>query len=432
MSSRSWLRPSKKIKIILIAVLSTLLCTLLIFNFRNPQKELRYHIEASAPVDSPFFLRVLSNLMGPPFTTGNQVQSLYNGDEIFPAMLKAIASAQKTITFESYIYWSGTIGDKFADALIERAQHGVRVHVMIDWVGSQKIKDSLIERMRAAGIEVEKYHALRWYNVSRLNYRTHRKILVIDGKIGFTGGVGIADEWSGNGQMADKWRDTHFQVVGPVVSQMQAAFMDNWLKTRPEIHNSADYFPELKPHGSSYAQMFLSSSQEGGSSVRIMYLLAIAAAQKSIHIESAYFIPDEATLEEILKARKRGVQVKLILPGPLVDSVIVRHASRGQWEPLFEAGVEIYEYQPALFHCKVFIVDGKFVSIGSTNFDERSFRLNDEANLNVVDEKFASLELQAFEKDLKLSKPVSHEAWLHRPLVDKFIEKFLVLFRSQF
>ncbi|MBC7467046.1 MAG: cardiolipin synthase [Bdellovibrio sp.] len=432
MAKRIFIPTSKKFKIIFVTVLLTIVCGILFLNLRNPQKELKYSIAESEPVDSPHFSRVLGNLMGPTFVSGNKVKGLYNGDEIFPAMLAAIRSAKKTITFESYIYWSGDIGAKFADALSERAKSGVKVHVLIDWVGSQKIDQSFIERMRDAGAEVQRYHALRWYNVSRMNFRTHRKILVVDGKIGFTGGVGIADEWSGNGEDPAHWRDTHYQVEGPVVRHMQASFMDNWLKTRPEVHQTDDYFPELQNAGDSYAQMFKSSSREGGSSVRIMYLLAIAAAKKTIHIESAYFVPDETTIEEIIKARHRGVEVKLIVPGPYTDSLIVRYASREQWGPLLEAGVKIYEYQPALFHCKVFIVDGIFVSIGSTNFDERSFRLNDEANLNVIDRDFAIAELDVFQKDLDRSKLVTHEQWLKRSWEDKIIEKIMIVFRSQF
>lgn len=432
MARRFSIPTSKKFKIIAVTIALTLICGILFLNLRNPQKELKYSIEESEPVDSPHFSRVLGNLMGPSFVSGNQVLGLYNGDEIFPEMLKAIRSATKSITFESYIYWSGKVGAEFAEALSDRARHGVKVHVLIDWVGSQKIDQAFVDGMRKSGVEVERYHALRWYNISRMNYRTHRKILVVDGKIGFTGGVGIADEWGGKGEDPEHWRDTHYKIEGPVVRQMQSTFMDNWLKTRPEVHQSVEYFPELTDVGKSYAQMFKSSSREGGSSVRIMYLLAIAAARKTIHIESAYFVPDETTMDELIKARKRGVEVKLIVPGKHTDSLIVRYASREQWGPLLEAGVEIYEYQPALFHCKVFIVDGLFVSIGSTNFDERSFRLNDEANLNVIDREFANAELKVFEKDKERSKLITYEHWLNRSFTSKVIEKLMINFRSQF
>ncbi len=420
-------------KTILISVTGVLAIAglLLIVNLKNPQKEIEYKIDTDESVHSEHFARVLGDLLGPPLTSGNEIIGLYNGDEIFPAMLKAIESAQKTITFESYIYWSGHIGKKFSEALSARAKAGVKVHVLIDWVGSQKIDNSYIEEMQKAQVEVERYHALSWYNLSRLNNRTHRKILVVDGKIGFTGGVGIADEWSGNGFIPDKWRDSHYQVSGPVAAQMQSAFMDNWLKTRPEVHSSPAYFPVLEPKGKSLAQMFKSSSGEGGSSVRLMYLLAIAGARKSISFESAYFIPDSQTIGDLVKARERGVDVQIIVPGPYTDSVVVRHASRGHWEKLLRAGVKIYEYQPALFHCKVLVIDNYFLSVGSTNFDERSFRLNDEANLNILDEAFASKELEMFAKDRAHSKEVSLDQWLARPTQEKIFEKLSDLLHSQ-
>lgn len=435
MANMKRLRPypfSKKFMIAAVAVLATFLVSVLAVNLRNPQTELAYKIEAIEGVETAHFARVLGTLMGPPFLTGNKITALFNGDEIFPSMLEAIRGAKKTITFESYIYWSAKIGKEFSDALSERAKAGVKVHVLIDWVGSQKIDSAFIKEMKNAGVEVERYHALRWYNLARLNYRTHRKLLVIDGRIGFTGGVGIADEWSGKGDDPEHWRDTHYRAEGPVVREMQSAFMDNWLKTRPEVHQSADYFPELKNAGDSLAQMFKSSSREGGSSVRIMYLLAIAAAKKSIQIESAYFVPDETTITALIDAQKRGAKVDIIVPGPLVDSIIVRHASREQWGPLLESGVRIFEFQKALFHCKVFIVDGTFVSIGSTNFDERSFRLNDEANLNVIDSEFAGLQAASFERDIAASVRVSLDVWKDRPITDKITEKIMIIFRSQF
>ncbi len=423
---------TNRIKLVLGTAAVSVLAVLILLNFRNPLKELDYRLEPEDSVESPHFRRVLGTLMGPPFVSGNRITSFYNGDQIFPAMLEAMRSARKTITFESYIYWSGDVGETFAKALADRAENGVKVHVLIDWVGSQKIDSKFIEIMKTAGVEVERFHPLKWYNIWRMNFRTHRKILVVDGKIGFTGGVGIADEWNGNGLDPKRWRDSHFRAEGPVVHQMQAAFMDNWMKTRPEVHQSDDYFPPLETQGKASAQMFKSSSREGGSSVKIMYLLAIAAARKSIRIESAYFVPDETTIQALVHAKKRGVDIELIVPGDLTDSQVVKHASRDQWGPLLEAGVKIFEYQPAMFHCKVLIVDDYFVSLGSTNFDERSFRLNDEANLNVMDRNFALAETKAFELDRSRSKEVTYDSWSKRPWVDKRIEDFTILFRSQF
>ncbi len=417
--------------LVLITVLITAVAITLYANLRSPQKELSYKITITEGIQSQHFIQVLGHLMGPMITGGNNIRALNNGDEIFPAMLTAIKSAEKTITFESYIYWSGKVGNEFADALSEKAKSGVKVHLLIDWLGSQSIDEKLVQSMKDSGVEVQFYHPLRWYNVSRLNNRTHRKILVVDGKTGFTGGVGIADEWIGDGLQKDKWRDTHYKVTGPVVSQMQAAFMDNWIKTQSKVQTSPDYFPITEtPSGESYAQMFKSSSREGASSVRIMYMMAIAAAKKSILIENAYFVPDKTTIKELIKARDRGVVVEIITPKH-IDNEFVRYASREQWGPLLAAGVKIYEYKPALFHCKVFIVDEYFVSIGSTNFDERSFRLNDEANLNVLDSKFALEQTKTFEKDRSLSEPITFEKWKVRPAKEQVIEYLSSLLHSQ-
>lgn len=403
-------------------------------NLISLKADLQYEILIEDSVRSEHFEKILGQLMGPYFVDGNIVLTLKNGNEIFPAMLKAIAQAKKTITFESYIYWSGDIGNKFVEALCERAKSGVKVHVLLDWVGSQKIDPDYILRMLNAGIEIERYHQPAWYNLSRLNNRTHRKILVIDGMVGFTGGVGIADEWNGDGLDPKKWRDTHYEVHGPVVAQMQAAFLYNWMKLRPEIHHSTDYFPkhlpDLKNRGA-VAQMFNSSSGEGSTSIQIMYLMAIAAAQKSIILEGAYFVPDETAIKELIKARQRGVRIEIIVPGELGDAKLARRASQKNWEELLEAGIQIYEYLPAMFHCKVLVVDDFFVSIGSTNFDERSFKLNDEANLNVLDEDLAKVQMSMFEEDKGRSRIVNLEQWKLRPWYDRLIEKFAGLGSSQ-
>ena len=415
-------------------ILLSVVVTLMVSNLTPAQKSLNYEIDGIDAVSGKRFEKILGEMMGPAFLDRNEIKTLENGNQIFPAMLSAIASAKKTITFESYIYWSGEIGNQFVEALVERSRHGVKIHVLLDWVGSEKIDENYILRMQDSNIEVERYHQPSWYNFWRLNNRTHRKILVVDGLVGFTGGVGIADEWNGDGKDAKKWRDTHYEVRGPVVAQMQTAFLENWMKVRPEIHLSVDYFPDSTDEmqkKNSLAQMFSSSSGEGGSSVHIMYLLSLAAARKTIFLESAYFVPDEVTIKEIIKAAKRGVIVEIIVPGKLTDAKIVRHASRENWGELLRAGVRIYEYDPAMFHCKVLVIDNYFVSVGSTNFDERSFKLNDEANLNILDSQVAEEQLQIFEKDKTRSKEITLQQWQNRPYLDKVIEKFAGIMRSQ-
>jgi cardiolipin synthase len=255
-----------------------------------------------------------------------------------------------------------------------------------------------------------------WYRFKHLNHRTHRKLLVIDGRVGFTGGVGIADQWSGNAQDPDHWRDTHFRIEGPVVAQLQGAFADNWTQASGDVLHGDDYFPALQPAGKFTAQMFKSSVEGGAESMELMYLLTIAAAKTSIDLSMAYFIPDDHTLNHLVTALKRGVRVRIILPGKYNDSKLVRSASRAKWARILESGGEIYEYGPTMYHCKVLVVDNLWVSVGSTNFDARSFRLNDEANLNVYDAEFAARQTAQFEEDLKKARRVTYEEWKSRPV----------------
>jgi cardiolipin synthase len=357
--------------------------------------------------------------------------NLENGVEIFPAMLEAIRGAQETICFETYIYWSGDIGREFSDALSERARAGVAVHVLIDWAGSQRMDEKLLQRMKAAGVEVELYHPLRWYHLARINNRTHRKLLVVDGRVGFTGGVGIADEWDGNAQSPRHWRDSHYRVEGPVVGQMQAAFMDNWVKTTGAVLQGKGYFPALGESGDASAQVFMSSPNGGGDSMLLMYLLAITAAEDSIDLSAAYFVPDPLTRAALREALQRGVRIRILVPGEHIDTEVVRKASRAQWGELLAAGAEIHEYQPTMFHCKTLIVDRQLVSVGSTNFDNRSFRLNDEANLNVYDQAFAERVTGVFERDLQRARRVSFEDWQRRPWREKALERLSALLSPQ-
>ena len=374
----------------------------------------------------------MGELLGPAIVPGNRVTALQNGDQIFPAMLEAIRGAKESITFETYIYWSGDIGQKFSDALCERANAGVKIHVMLDWLGANRIDAKFITAMKASGIEVERYHPLRWYNWSRMNNRTHRKLLVVDGRIGFTGGVGIDDAWEGDANARDHWRDSHYKIEGPAVAQMQAAFGDNWLKTKAKVLFGSAYYPELAQIGRSRAQVFKSSPDEGSESVRLMYLLSIASATKRIRLQAAYFVPDDLTIDTLVTARKRGVKIEIIVPGPQTDSEIVQGASRSRWSELLDAGVLIYEFQPSLYHCKVLIVDDVWVSVGSTNFDNRSFRLNDEVNLNVYDDAFATEQVAIFEVDKKASRLMTQKDFKNRSMPGKIFDAIAGLFRQQF
>lgn len=426
-----------KMFLILASILVTLLVVFIVMNFSLGEKKVKRDIPHLYTVNDAQFRRTMGVMLGPAIVAGNRIDTLLNGDQIFPAMLQAIRAAERTITFETFIYWSGEVGQEFAEALAERARAGVKVHVLLDWVGSNKMDDTQIDAMREAGVEILKYRPLRWYNISRINNRTHRKLLVIDGKIGFTGGVGIADNWRGNAQDPDHWRDSHFRIEGPVVAQMQAVALDNWMKTTGKVLHGADYFPALQPIANnpaddhpadgSPAQMFSSSPSGGSESMELMYLLAITAAKKSIYLSSAYFVPDDLVLQALVSAVERGVKVQVIVPGKYIDTETVRRASRGQWGDLLKAGVEIFEYQPTMFHCKVMVVDELLVSVGSTNFDDRSFRLNDEANLNVYSKEFAQHKTRIFQQDLQQSRRITLEEWQSRPLMEKILEHTLAL-----
>ena len=420
-----------RFKTIAWTAIVTIAVTLLALNFTSGEKKIDEQIGREYTLHDAQYQRALGALLGPPIVAGNRFEALYNGDAIFPPMLEAIRSAKQSITFETYIYWSGDIGKRFADALAERARAGVPVHVLLDWVGSAKIDDAFLKEMEAAGEQIRKFHKPSWYDIARMNNRTHRKLLVIDGHTGFTGGVGIAPEWTGTAQDPEHWRDSHFKVEGPVVAQMQAVFMDNWIKASGEVLHGERYFPALSAKGEGRAQVFSSSPSGGSESMHLMYLLSIAAATKNIDLSSAYFVPDDLTVSALVAAMKRGVRVRIITPGPIIDSQTVRGASRARWGPLLEAGAEMSEYQPTMFHCKVFTVDGLLVSVGSTNFDNRSFRLNDEANLNIYDERFAAEQTAQFEKDLQQSRRITLEAWRARPWHEKLMEHTANLLGSQ-
>jgi cardiolipin synthase len=402
-----------------------------IANLSSGEKKIEHKIERLYASDDPQFLRSMGLLLGPPVVSGNRFEMLLNGDRIFPSMLEGIHSARKTITFETFIYWSGEIGEQIAHALADKAREGVAVHILLDWVGSSKMDRRYLEILRDAGAAVIQYHKPHWTGLGRMNDRTHRKLLVIDGQIGFTGGVGIAPEWTGHAQDEKHWRDTHFRVAGPVVGHMQAVFMDNWVKATGNVLHGPDYFPHVDPQGDGLAHMFSSSPSGGSDDMQLMYLMAITAATHSIHLASAYFVPDKLTINAIVEAAKRGVKVQIITPGKRIDTHTVREASRACWGDLLKAGVEIFEYQPTMFHCKLLVVDEYLVSVGSTNFDSRSFKLNDEANLNIYDRDFARQQTATFADDIRKSQRITLEAWMHRPLSEKLIEKFVWMLDTQ-
>jgi len=377
------------------------------------------------------FTQTMHALTGAALQSGNQIEILRNGVQIFPAMLAAIRAAEKTINMESYIYWDGEIARSFAEALAERARAGVAVKLILDAVGSAQMSRSLIVFLRRNGIDVEWYHPIRWYTLSRANHRTHRKLLIVDGKVGFTGGVGIADNWLGDADSPEHWRETQVRLEGPAVTQMQYAFMDNWVKSRGEILTGLDYFPKLQNCGPHLTQVIKSTPAEGSSTVKLLYVISIVSAKTSISITNAYFIPDRDTVRALEGAVRRGVSVRVIVPGKWTDVPVVRQASRFGYEFLLRRGIRIFEYQGTMIHAKTMTVDGIWSTIGSSNFDDRSFRLNDEVNVNVYDEEIAAKMDAMFEDDLARSFEIRMGFWKNRPAWTRFKQSVAGFFRPQ-
>ena len=378
-----------------------------ITNSFSGSKKIREDIQPLYSASSPSFRQATGSLLSGNFVAGNQIVTLVNGDQIFPAMLRAIRGAKQTINFETYVFWDSPIAKQMSEALAERAAAGVKVNVILDAQGTNSMGSENLSRMRNAGVTVEKYHSLFWWDIRRFNNRTHRKLLIVDGRKAFIGGVGIASEWMGNAESPEHWRDNHYEVTGPVVAQIQGIFMDNWLKTHGSVLHGPEYFPALAPAGAYLAQAFKSSPRQGDIDMHLMYLLAIASAQKTLRIENAYFLPDNQTREELIAAAKRGVKVEIVSPGKHIDQKLVRISSKRHWATLIRAGIRLYEYQPTMVHVKLMIVDDIFVSVGSGNFDNRSIRLNDEANLNVLDRGFAAQQTRLFEMDKRRSREIS-------------------------
>lgn len=411
------------------AALSVAGC-LLVGNLLPEPQELRQPLPHNLASSDRQLKTSMGALFGSNYVPGNQVETLVNGVQIFPSMLRAIREARQTISFETYIYWRGAIAEEFAVALSIKAREGLSVKVLLDWAGSLPMDERLIKRMQDAGVEVVRFRPVAWYTIDRVNNRTHRKLLIVDGRVGFTGGVGIADEWNGDARSPNEWRDNHYRVEGPAAAEFQAAFAEHWIEATGELLLGDRFFPEIGPAGDSATQVVISSNLQRNV-MHLMLMTALAAAQKNIRIATPYFVPDELTRQQLLEARKRGVDIQIIVPGPQTDARIVRKASRHLWGELLQAGVKISEYQPTFFHCKLVIVDDIWTSVGSTNIDDRALRLNDEANINLFDQKFASTQMALFEKDAAASRPYSFSDWQNRSASEKVSDWVSSLARSQ-
>lgn len=366
-----------------------------------------------------------------PQREGNSLSLLRNGREIFPAMLEAIRAAQHSVCLETYIYWSGEIAWEFAEALSERARSGVAVRVVLDWYGCQKIKDELLTTMREAGVQVRLHRPLRWYQISRANHRSHRKLMVTDGTVGFIGGVGIADVWLGDAQDPDHWRDNHYRVQGPVVQDLQELFFTHWNEDDIPPRRDPHYYPALSHEGRIPAQLVASEPVNGSNRIEECYFKLLEEAQSRFLLVAPYFAPRERLLGALCDTARRGVTVEVVTAGEYHDMRVVRRAGRHDWGRLFEAGVRLFEYQPTLIHVKLIVIDERRTFIGSANFDARSTRLNDEASLLVEDAEVARQHAEVFAADRAQAREVTREQWLSRPLWKKGADALANLIRPQ-
>jgi cardiolipin synthase len=395
-------------------------------------KQTVYELPHGFTVSEAAFLP--SALPGPTMTSGNRLELLENGDTLFPSMLAAISSAKRTVNFEAYIFWSGEVATRFRDALAERATHGVAVRVLLDAVGSsgQRLKASDVDALRRAGCHVEFFHSMKPWTLWVFNHRNHRRVLVVDGTVGFTGGVGFADEWRGDADSPEHWRDSQVRVEGPAVRGLQRAFQENWSEVTGEPLVGDEFFPALPQAGSSSVAVVPSSSLAAMSGAGRVYAITLAASAKELWIANSYFLPDDATIELFVAAVKRGVDVRVIVPSDEQNDVpATKAAGRSSLGPLLERGVKVYEYQPTMFHLKTMVADGIFSTVGSANFDDRSFHLNEEVNLFVYDAAFAGLMRERYQRDLLRCRPYTLAMWKHRSLKKRVTEWLLKPFRSE-
>ena len=382
-------------------------------------------------ITEPSFRATLVGYTSGAVLGGNKIDVLLNGDEIFPAKLEAIRSARKTITYAQYVFEEGAPAADTAQALAERCREGVKVHVLIDAVGSLQMPSQYRDTLTEAGCEVAFYRPITPWTFDRANYRNHRRILVVDGRVGITGGSGTSGKWSGNGKQEGQWRDTDMRVEGPVAGQLQGAFAENWLEATGVALGGPDYFPRpIEAKGDVESHIVRSSPVGGSVEMYTMFLLAMAAARRTIYITNPYFVPDDKMIETLIQARQRDVRVVLLLPGA-IDHNLVREASRSQFGRLFKAGIKVYEYRAALLHSKTMVIDSVWATVGSTNLDRRSFELNEELNLVVYGADIARRLERVFVDDLEQSREVTYEQWKNRGIRGRILEILSVPFRSQ-
>jgi cardiolipin synthase len=418
----NWLRGWKLWVLVGLGVTAALLL------LAQDQETLR--VESPVAATEARFPDYIASLVGAPVEPGDRYTVLRNGNEVFPAMLDAIKDARHRISFESFIYEDGLVGDPFTAALVDAARRGVTVRIVLDAFGG-KLSDESQKQLTDAGATLVWFNPIRPWTLEETNYRTHRKVLVVDGSVAFTGGIGLADHWAGDAEDEEHWRDTQFKVTGPAVRALEASFYENWLESGGGSVPALD--PEQPPQGTGARSVVIWSNPTGGASnVKLLYLLSIGAARSRIDIQSPYFVLDESTRWSLEAAAKRGVHVRILTDGEVTDAPPVKYASRQAYDRLLEAGYEIYEYEPTMMHVKAMVVDGIWSVIGSANFDNRSFELNDELTIGVADKELAATLIADFDRDVTRSKKLELASWRERSFVEKGRERFWAMFGEIF
>ena len=402
-----------KVRNVLAALLIVAIVVATALLIAQDQETLKVQVPLSA--EDARFPDYLARLAGRPVTNGDSYAVLHNGDETFPAMLRAIENARQRISFETYIFSEGEVSEKFTRALVAAARRGVRVQMVLDAIGTSDREKASVEELRQAGAQIGVFNPVEHTTIEELNYRTHRKILVVDGAVAYVGGIGLADHWMGHADSRDHWRDSQFEARGPVVDNIEAGFQKNWIETggvvEPIISVKTD-----PPQGDARSTVVWSAAEAGFNAMKLVYLIALGGARKTIDIQSPYLIVDESTMWSLYEARKRGVRVRLLTEGDETDAKPVKFAGRAYYEELLEHGIEIHEFQPTMMHVKAMVVDGIVSIVGSANFDNRSLELNDELNVVTTGRQLALQLSSDFETDLKRSKKIDLEQWRSRPL----------------
>jgi len=390
----------------------------------NAQPESPVPTNAEAATDGARRMRrTIEGVIGVPATEGNRVDVLRNCDEIFPAMLESIERANNTVDLLTFVYWEGRIGREFAHALAARSRDGVRVRVLLDAWGARPIERNLLGLMEAAGVAVRWFRPLHRFRPGQVNHRTHRKVMIVDEETGFTGGVGIADEWLGNAENESQWRDTHFRIRGPAVDGLRAAFLDNWVETDSELFDEfVDRFPDHPRAGDTVVQCVRGASETGDSDIYTLFRTLCDLAEQRIRLATAYFVPDAEIVQRLARAVERGVDVDLLLPGPHADTRFVQMASEATYSTLLEAGVKIWTFQPSMLHTKIMTVDGIISNVGSANLNARSTKLDEEINIVVIDRGLTAILDGQYEDDLARSVLMQAGRWEHRSAFQRFVE----------